>query len=112
MSFSHDDLTIMDDLFGAIVSTDAWDKEQRQNPEIIAAWKEMEGELDCIRGFVPDKTINRLYDAVNTCYTASFTAAILYGMRVSNIIRDVFARPSDLSQFILDRIAKQMEVSK
>ena len=46
MNLSQNDLAIMDDVFGALVGTDAWDKELRQNPEILAAWKEMDKELN------------------------------------------------------------------
>lgn len=97
MNLSQNDLAIMDDVFGALVGTDAWDKELRQNPEILAAWKEMDKELNGIKGLVPDETIDRLYVAVNTCSSASHTAAILFGMRVANIIRDISARPPALS---------------
>lgn len=107
MNLSQNDLAIMDDVFGALVGTDAWDKELLQNPEILAAWKEMDKELNGIKGLVPDETIDRLYVAVNTCSSASHTAAILFGMRVANIIRDISARPSALSQFILDRTSQQ-----
>lgn len=107
MNFSHNDLAIMDNLVGAIVNSDVWDQEQRQNPEIQDALKTMEKELEQIRGLVPDEAIGRIEDATFGYSTAFCTAAILCGMHVANIIRDVSARPSDLSQFILDRTSRQ-----
>ncbi len=107
MSFLYDDLAIMDNILGAIVTSDAWDREQQQNPEILAAWRDLNEELNGIKGLVPDETIERLYTAVNNCSSATHTAAVLFGMRAANIIRDISVRPSELSQFILDRIAKK-----
>ncbi len=107
MSLSHNDLAIMDNLIGTIVNSDAWDQEQLQNPEIQTAEKALEKELDQIRGLVSDKVIGRIEDAAFGYSNAFSTAAILYGIRVANIIRDVSACPSDLSQFILDRIDRQ-----
>lgn len=67
----------------------------------------MEEELEQIRGLVPGEAIGRIEDATFGYSNTFSTAAILYGIRIANIIRDVSTHPSDLSQFILDRINQQ-----
>lgn len=98
---------LMDELMGTVVQTKVWIKEQQENPEILAADKQLEEALGAIKGIVPNNVIVQITDAAWGYASAFENAAILYGLRVADAIHDIAARPSDLSQYILDRVAKR-----
>lgn len=95
---------MMDDLMNAIIQTDMWMTEQKQNPQVLKADQQLNAELQGIRGMVPDEVYHRIVDATHE-YAAAFEhAAILYGIHVADAIHDVAGRPSDLSRHILARV--------
>lgn len=99
-------LKFMDDLMSGITQTELWKTEQLQNPEILAADKALAAALSKLQGLVPEKTLNQITDAAYSYASAFETAAILYGIQVADAIHDIAARPSELSQYILDRVAR------
>lgn len=95
---------LMDELMGALTQSDWWMKERDQNPEIQAAENRLSEALEAINGAVAPDMIGRIEDAAYSYTTAVEYAAILYGIHIADAIRDVAARPADLSRYIRERI--------
>lgn len=94
---------IVDDMMGAITQTEAWLTEHKKNPAILAAQKQLSKALEPIKGVVPDDVIDMIEEAAYSYGGVVETTAILYGIHVADAIRDVAARPSDLTRHILAR---------
>ena len=60
-----------------------------------------------VSALVPEALMDELWDALCNLEEAQEAAAVLYGVRVANAIRDVAARPADLSHYVIDRAAAQ-----
>ena len=97
-------IQLMDDLMNGIIQTDEWENIQNADPVIAAAFERFSKALDEVKSRITREQYVELSDAV--ChYVASFdTAAILYGMHIATSIRDIAARPADLSGYILRRM--------
>ena len=95
---------LMDDLMNGITQADMWLTEQLQNPEILAAKRLLDEAMGKIGGMAPDEICGEIEDAAFRYASAFETAAILFGIHVADAMRDVAARPSDLSRYILARM--------
>lgn len=94
----------VDELMGTLIQSEWWEKERNQNPEIQAAENRLSAVLEDITGAVTSDVIRQIEDAAYTYATSVEYAAILYGIHIVDAIRDVAARPADLSRYIRERI--------
>lgn len=104
MSDTAASFVIMDKLMDAIEDNDMWDQIMQTDPMIQRAEQaryEAEKEAAAI---LPRDLFNRLSEATTSVESATVSAAILYGMRVSAAISAATANQTDFSRYILDRI--------
>lgn len=94
---------LMDELMQAVAQTEEWESIQGSNPEIKQADRELFGLL---KGAVSGEQYIEIESAILGYANAVSTAAMLYGMHVVDVIRDVSARPCDLSRHVLERTGR------
>ena len=105
---SEKNISIMDDLMQVIIQTEEWETIQATDPAIRKADKEITTLLCEAKSHVPKALYLKLEDAVYNYSNAVSDAAILYGIHVADAIRDVSARPQDLSRHVLGRDRKSV----
>ena len=93
---------IMDGLMDAIVCNDVWTQIQQSDPMIQQAEQARYAAEKEAAAILPRDLFNRLSEATTIVESATVTAAILYGMRVSVAISAATANQADFSQYILD----------
>ena len=95
------DISLVREVLGAIVNTGEWSDTLLTDPQIKAAdaafWKLMESVEDGVSG--------KLSDAHSHVVSAYCDAAIMYGMRVANTLREGVANQT----LIAADIQKQLE---
>ena len=101
-------LALMDDLMmNAITQLDEWQELQMHDPRITAASDRFDAALERVRDLIPKDTYAELADAYSSGLSATGDAGILFGVHLSDVIRDVASRPADLSRYILNRIERR-----
>lgn len=95
------DLALMNEIMDGIVQTDEWTKLQIIDPGVQAAANQWRQAMESAKAHLPRAVYIELSDAHACEVGAIGDAAILYGIHVANTIRDIAARPSDLSKYIL-----------
>lgn len=98
---------IMDSLMDAIECNDVWNQIQQSDPMIQQAEQARYAAEKEAAAILPKDLFKRLSGATTIVESATVTAAILYGMRVSAAIHTATANQADFSQHILDRINKK-----
>lgn len=99
-------IQLMDSLMQELVQTEEWENIKTKNPGVAAAARELRALLQKLEGIVPHRLVMEIEDAVCSCTSANDFAAILYGIRVAEAIRDVSARPNDLNLHIMRRTGR------
>ena len=103
---SDKNVRLMDDLMQAIVQTEEWESIQENDPEIKRSDRQLVSTLQEVSGFIPREMYIKIEEAVYGYSNAVSNAAMLYGMRVLEAIRDVSARPCDLSRHVMERTGR------
>ena len=96
-------LALMDEIMGVITQSDEWQEIQMYDPRITAASDRFDAALERVKDLIPKDTYAELSDAYSTGLSAIGDAGVLFGVHVANVIRDVAARPANLSRYFLDR---------
>ena len=104
---SDKNVRLMDDLMQTIVQTDEWEDIQENDPEIKRTNKELVQTLKELKKIVPSDLYYRIEGAVYNYSNAVEYAAMLYGMHIVDAIRDVSARPCDLSRHVMERTRRE-----
>lgn len=99
----------MDEIMGAVGQTDEWLSIQISDPMILDATKNMSVLLEQLKQYAPDRPVDAVEDAAYSLVNAYTNAAILYGIHVADAIRDVAARPCDLSRHVMQRMRGAVE---
>ena len=94
---------IMDSLMDAIECNDIWNQIQQSDPMIQQAEQARYAAEKEAAAILPRDLFKRLSEATTSVESATVSAAILYGMRVSAAISAATANQADFSQYILDR---------
>lgn len=100
---------LMDDMMSSITQADAWQQIDANDPFIQAAKEQFASALkkaEEICGWGIASEIDEANAAIMSAYA---DAGILYGMRVMLAIREVALNPRELSQIMVDRMAKSKE---
>lgn len=96
-------IEIISRLLSTIMQTDEWFRICNEDPQIQRASQGLQYTMARISALVPEVMMDELWDALCNLEEAQETAAVLYGIRVADAIRDVAARPADLSHYIISR---------
>lgn len=99
-------MEIISQLMATITQTNEWFRICNEDPQIQRASHGLQLTMARISAMVPEAIMGELWDALCNLEEAQESAAILYGIRVAGAIRDVAARPADLSHYVIDRAAK------
>lgn len=83
-------------LMATITQANEWFRICNEDPQIQRA-----------SALVPEDIMGELWGALCNLEEAQESSAILYGIRVAGAIRDVAARPADLSHYVIDRAAQR-----
>ncbi|MBD5153612.1 MAG: hypothetical protein HDT15_11415 [Oscillibacter sp.] len=103
---SDKNVRIMDELMQTIAQTDEWEDIQENDPDIKRADRELVEALREVSSLIPHELYSKLEEAVYSYSNAVEWAAMLYGIHVVTAIRDVSARPFDLSRYIMARTGR------
>ena len=95
------DLALMDKIMNVFAQKGEWQEIQMNDPRITAAYTRFDAALERIEA---EDLHEELYDAYMAGVSAAGDAGILFGIHVAEIIRDVAARPADLSRYVLKRM--------
>lgn len=96
-------MEIISQLMVTITQTNEWFRICHEDAQIQRATLGLQAVMERVAALVPDGLMDELWDALGNLEEAQETAAILYGIRVADAIRDVAARPTDLTRYIIDR---------
>lgn len=99
-------MEIISQLMVTITQTNEWFRICHEDAQIQRATLGLQTVMERVAALVPDELMDELWDALGDLEQAQETAAILYGIRVAGAIRDVAARPADLSHYVIDRAAQ------
>ena len=93
---------LMDEMMDSIAQSEEWNRIQLTDPMVQDATQQPEACIDRI-GLSEDDA-NELFAAASDYAYSTGLSAILYGIHVADAIRDVAARPVDLSRYIMKRV--------
>ncbi len=97
---------MVDELMNSIIQTDDWDEIQLNDPWILEQNSKLDTALDRLKDAAPPELADLIADLEDATLDAAYsyiTPAILYGIHVADAIRDVAARPCDLSRYVMNR---------
>ena len=94
-------LAMMDEIVGTISQSREWNDVQMTSPAVVAAASRMNEALERAREFLPEAIFDELDCAHCAALGTIGEAAILYGIHVADVIRNVAANPTDLSRYML-----------
>lgn len=100
-------MEIISQLMATITQTNEWFRICNEDPQIQRASRGLQLTMARVSALVPEAIMGELWDALCSLEEAQESAAILYGIRVAGAIRDVAARPADLSHYVIDRAAQR-----
>lgn len=101
------DFDLMDNILDGIENADSKNEMMMNDPAIQTADNTLMEELDKLRGRVPKEVIDRIGEAAVGYANAVETFALLYGMHVISTMVECARKPSEVSQYILDRVNRQ-----
>ena len=96
-------MEIISQLMVTITQTNEWFRICHEDAQIQRATLDLQTVMERVAALIPEELMDELWDALGNLEQAQETAAILYGIRVADAIRDVAARPTDLTRYIIDR---------
>lgn len=84
-------MAIVEYILTGIVCSQAWGREQLNDPEIVKNAAQLEKVLRIVSEYVPEAVLSKLEDAI-TNYTGAYEqAAILFGIHTANALQEVAA---------------------
>ena len=92
---------IMDGLMCEITQSEVWGSIWYNDPAIVKARDQVDAVLTRVEGMIPRELYVELSDTLSWYASVAGDAGILYGMQVIFAMRDVAARPFDLSRYVL-----------
>lgn len=94
-------LALMNDIMGVVTQSDEWQEIQLRDPTIIAAEARFSAVMEQAKAVIPGELYSELSDAHTAAILAIGDVGVLFGIHVADVIRDVAARPADLSRYAL-----------
>ena len=101
---SIDDFKLAYEIIDVIMQTHEWEKIRQNDVRVQTAKKQYEAALQKLD--MPKAILDELNSAVLTLEESSADAAILYGIRVAGVVREVLDNPLVFSQMFLERSIK------
>lgn len=101
-------LALMDSIMIGITQ-DEWEERQKNDLMIADVDARWEAAMERARVLLPEELYGELCDLHEDKALAVADAGILFGIHVADVIRDVAARPADLSRYALKRIQGMRE---
>ena len=84
-------MAIVEDILTGIVCSQAWGREQLNNPEIVKNAAQLERVMCTVSEYLPEEMLAALEDAITNCIGAHEQAAILFGIHTAYALREVAA---------------------
>ena len=84
-------MAIVEDILTGIVCSQAWGREQLNNPEIVKNSAQLERVMCTVSEYLPEEMLAALEDAITNCIGAHEQAAILFGIHTADALREVAA---------------------
>ena len=84
-------MAIVEDILTGIVCSQAWGREQLNNPEIVKNAAQLERVMCTVSEYLPEEMLAALEDAITNCIGANEQAAILFGIHTADALREVAA---------------------
>ena len=84
-------MAIVEDILTGIVCSQAWGREQLNNPEIVKNAAQLERVMCNVSEYLPEEMLAALEDAITNCIGAHEQAAILFGIHTADALREVAA---------------------
>ena len=84
-------MAIVEDILTGIVGSQAWGREQLNNPEIVKNAAQLERVMCTVSEYLPEEMLAALEDAITNCIGAHEQAAILFGIHTADALREVAA---------------------
>ena len=84
-------MAIVADILTGIVCSQAWGREQLNNPEIVKNSAQLERVMCTVSEYPPEEMLAALEDAITNCIGAHEQAAILFGIHTADALREVAA---------------------
>ena len=84
-------MAIVEDILTWIVCSQAWGREQLNNPEIVKNSAQLERVMCTVSEYLPEEMLAALEDAITNCIGAHEQAAILFGIHTADALREVAA---------------------
>lgn len=103
MMHDKEELSLMADIMAGIISSDEWNDIQLHDPDIKAAENRRKRVLESAKAYLPREVYVELSDAQGGEVAAYIVPAIMYGIHVAEVIREVSANPTELSRYYLER---------
>lgn len=103
MMHDKEELSLVADIMAGIINSDEWNDIQLHDPDIKAAEERRERVLESAKAYLPREVYVELSDAQSGEVAAYIAPAIMYGIHVAEVIREVSANPTELSRYYLER---------
>ena len=97
------DYELMNELMLSIFCTEAWERIEMHDPQIVKANERHDSVLQKIQNQLHHDDLVELEDAANDYAWAIRDAAVLYGMHVADTLRLLSSDPSEASMAIQNR---------
>lgn len=95
-------MDIVRELMFALAQTKEWAHIEREDPMICESERRFEAAKERIVGKLSVDDENDLSEAMQSVISAYTNAAILFGMKTADALREATAQPATLSQYNLD----------
>lgn len=82
-------MAIVEDILTGIVCSQAWGREQLNDPEIVKNSAQLERVMCTVSEYLPEEMLAALEDAIINCIGAHEQAAILFGIHTAEALREV-----------------------
>ena len=106
MNNSEKDLILMDQiLYKGILGTDEWHS-MDNDPLVIQDNATLKKVLESLNSTVTHEQMDNLQEAICDYVNSTASAAVIYGLRVADVMRSVSAAPDKLCGHIMGRIGK------
>ena len=104
------DFALMDDIMQGVSGSSEWNQIQLNDPDISEKQTQLDGIMQQVKGYLPRDLYATLSEAQTAAATAYIEPAILYGIRVANVVRDVAAHPVEFSEYVQARMRREVAV--
>ena len=84
-------MAIVADILTGIVCSQAWGREQLNDPEVVKNAAQLERVMCTVSEYLPEEMLAALEDAITNCIGAHEQAAILFGIHTADALREVAA---------------------